>query len=144
MHDAEHPPAIPADDAAIGPEPDHNPDQTRAAPDDVGPIAAVDLLIDEARAAVSQEIDLMKALAAAGAQTARNVGIMGVAAVLIALVAMMTLAVGAMFAIAAQLGFGAATAIVVGGLVLMGAILALMMRRQIAHFRDAAQGTHRD
>lgn len=136
MPEAEHPPAAPEPLSTS----DDVPSQTRPAPDDVGPFAAVDLLIDEAREAVTQEVALIKAMAAAGAETGRNVAIMGVAAVLVALVALMTLAIGAMFAIAAQLGFGAATTIVVGTLVVVGAILALLMRRQVARFRAAAKG----
>jgi hypothetical protein len=131
MSDAEHSPA-PLMEAA--------PAEPRLAPDDVGPVTAVDLLIDEARASLTQEIERIKALATAGAVTGRNVTIMGVAAVLVALVAIMALAIGAMFAIAAQMGFGAATAIVVGTLVLIGAVLILMMRRQIGRFRSAARG----
>jgi hypothetical protein len=133
MNDSEHPSATLADVAAVEPEP-------RPAPNDVGPVAAVDLLIEEAQAAAAQEIDLLKALLAAGAQAGRNVSIFAAAAMLVALVALMTLAIGTMFGIAQYLGFGAATAIVVGTLVFVGALLVLGMRSQIARFRKAARG----
>jgi hypothetical protein len=133
MADAEHPPAERVENKPAG-------DQLRPPPDEVGPIDAVDLLIEEARAAVTQEIDLLKALAAAGAVTGRNVTIFGIAIVLIALVAILTLAFGALLAIAEQLGFVAATVIVVSILLLAATCLALLLRRQINLFRAAARG----
>lgn len=123
------PPA--ADPATAEPE-------RRPSADDVDALTAVDLLFIEARAAVAQEVSLIRALAAAGAVTGRNVAVLIVAAVLVALVALMTLALGAMFALAGVLGFGAATAIVVSALCLIGAILVLMIRREIGRFRKAA------
>lgn len=123
------PPA--ADPDTVEPEP-------RPSADDVDAFTAVDLLFVEARAAVAQEVSLIRALAAAGAVTGRNVAVLVVAAVLVALVALMTLALGAMFALAGVLGFGAATAIVVSALCLIGAILVLMIRSEIGRFRKAA------
>lgn len=133
MDDHERPPAAPLPT-------DGTVDAPRPSPNDVGPIAAVDLLIDEARAAVAQEISMVKALAAAGAATGRTVAILGVVAILTLLVAIMALALGMLFALATELGFVAATAIVVGALLAVAAVLALLIRRQIARFRAAARG----
>lgn len=134
MAEAEHPPADPAQAAAQGEVP------LRPEPDMVGPKTAVDLLIEETRLALGQELDLVWALAAAGALTGRNVALLGATAILVALVALMTLAIGVMLAIAANHGFWVAAAIVAGVLGLILAILAVLIRRAIARFQSAARG----
>lgn len=138
---AERPIPGPAEmpDAAI-PAPDNG--TVRPPASDVGPIVAVDLLIDEARAAVEHEIALVKAYAAAAGYTARNVAILSAVAILLALVALMATAVGAMLALSVHFGIALATVIVGGILLLLVAILSWMIRAQIKKFRDAAAGVN--
>jgi uncharacterized membrane protein len=109
----------------------------RPAPDDVGPATAVSLLIDEARAAVDEELALAKAFAAAAGVTARTVVIFGVLAVLLLLVALMALAVGLMLSLVPVTGMLGATAIVVGLLLIASAIAGWLVRRAIRRFQAA-------
>ena len=131
----------PIPDTMATPEPDVSAAETvvtRPPASDVGPIIAVDLLIDEARAAVEHEVALLKAYAAAAGFTARNVAILATTAVLLALVSLMTIAVGAMLALSLHVGMALATVIVGGILLLLVGILSWLIRVQIKKFRDAA------
>jgi hypothetical protein len=119
------------------------PVETAAAlsPDEVGPVAALDLLYDEARSTVEQQVELAKAFATAAGVTARSVAIFAIVSVLLALVALMSIAIGLLLAIASSLGILAATGLVGGALLLLAGMAALMVRRAIRRFQAAASGS---
>jgi uncharacterized membrane protein len=115
-------------------------DMSRPDPDEVDPVKALDLLVDEARSTIIAQVDLAKAVAAAAGSTLRNVAILVSTALLLTLVALLTLAVGTMLSLSPRLGMPIATLMVGGVLLLSAAIAVLVARRAITRFRTALAG----
>lgn len=105
-----------------------------------GPIAAVDRLLEQARAAAGVEVELAKAYAAAAVELGKRVSIWGMLTVLLAFVALLCLGVGLLIGLATVIGPWLATFAVVGSLLGATAATALRARHHVRLFKAASAG----
>lgn len=102
-------------------------------------IAAVRMLVDEAKASLSAELVLAKTIGRVASESIQRMAIWGTIAVLFAFVGLLALAVGLMIALATVIGpLGAA--LVVGGLLLaIGLFAGFRARRNALILREATR-----
>lgn len=102
-------------------------------------IAAVRMLVDEAKASLSAELVLAKTIGRVTSESIQRMAIWGTIAVLFAFVGLLALAVGLMIALATVIGpLGAA--LVVGGLLLaIGLFAGFRARRNALILREATR-----
>ena len=125
---------------------DERPERAHGPPIDVhdpllddGPVQSVQRLIAQAREAADSEIAYWRAVAAFGTVALRRASIAAVLAILLLFVGLLTVAIGSVLAIGHQLGFWAATAIVAGLFLIGGLVAAILSRRAVRQFTDAAK-----
>lgn len=110
-----------------------------AAIDNGSAIAAVQMLIDEAKASLSAEVALAKTIGNVAAQSLQRMALWGTIALLFAFVGLLALSIGLMIALAAVVG-PLAAALIVGGLLLaVGLFAGLRARRNALILREATK-----
>lgn len=110
-----------------------------AAIDNGSAIAAVRMLIDEAKASLSAEVALAKTIGNVATQSLQRMALWGTIALLFAFVGLLALSIGLMIALAAVVG-PLAAALIVGGLLLaVGLFAGLRARRNALILREATK-----
>lgn len=110
-----------------------------AAIDNGSAIAAVRMLIDEAKASLSAEVALAKTIGNVASQSLQRMALWGTIALLFAFVGLLALSIGLMIALAAVVG-PLAAALIVGGLLLaVGLFAGLRARRNALILREATK-----
>lgn len=110
-----------------------------AAIDNGSAIAAVRMLIDEAKASLSAEVALAKTIGNVASQSLQRMALWGTIALLFAFVGLLALSIGLMIALAAVVGPLAAALIVGGLLIAVGLFAGLRARRNALILREATR-----
>lgn len=110
-----------------------------AAIDSGSAIAAVRMLIEEAKASLSAEVALAKTIGNVASQSLQRMALWGTIALLFAFVGLLALSIGLMIALAGVVGPLAAALIVGGLLFAVGLFAGLRARRNALILREATK-----